>query len=202
MLLALSATVIVIAALLWEVGWPQASEQIERHRARRRRIPASDYDPGRERRAEQRARELLRSCVDEHDWEMYRDLGFIRVWGVLAEGPERGAARAGLAGAPYAYLVYPHKPIVCYLPQTGRLLNEYCVGFPDETRPYGSARLPDSDDVLAKWMALTGDERRLIQTANMHLPGRQVDPRQVRRDLWRLSQWERQRLGRRTRAAS
>ena len=35
-------------------------------------------------------------------------------------------------------------------------------------------------------MALTGDERRLIGDANMHLPGRQVDPRQVRRDLWRL----------------
>ena len=105
------------------------------------------------------------------------------------------------AGAPYAYLVYPHKPIVAYLPQTRELLNEYCVAFPDETRPYGSARLPDSDDVLAKWMALTGDERRLIQTANMHLPGRQVDPRQVRRDLWRLSQWERQRLGRRAASA-
>ena len=56
-----------------------------------------------------------------------------------------------------------------------------------------SARLPDSDDVLAKWMALTGDERRLITTANMHLPGRQVDPKQVRRDLWRLSEWERAR---------
>jgi len=42
--------------------------------------------------------------------------------------------------------------------QTGRLLSEYCITFPDETRPYGSARLPDSDDVLAKWMALTGDE--------------------------------------------
>ena len=75
------------------------------------------------------------------------------------------------------------------------LLNEYCVEFPDETRPYGSARLPDSDDVLAKWMALTGDERRLIANANMHLPGRQVDPKQVRRDLWRLGQWERPRLG-------
>ena len=45
-------------------------------------------------------------------------------------------------------------------------------------------------------MALTGDERRLIATANMHLPGRQVDPKQVRRDLWRLSQWERDRLRR------
>lgn len=202
MLLALSATVIVIAALLWEVGWPLLAEQLERHKARRQKIPGTGYDPGRERRAEQRARELLRSCVNEEDWAMYRDLGFLRVWGGLAEGPERGAARDGLAGAPYAYLVYPHKPIVCYLPQTGRLLNEYCVEFPDETRPYGSARLPDSDDVLAKWMGLTGDERRLVQTANMHLPGRQVDPRQVRRDLWRLSQWERQRLARRAHAPS
>ena len=114
---------------------------------------------------------------------MYRDLGFIRVWGrQSADGPE------------YAYLIYPHKPIVAYLPQTRTLLNEYCVEFPDETRPYGSPRLPDSDDVLAKWMALTGDERRLIATANMHLPGRQVDPKQVKRDLWRLGEWERQRM--------
>ena len=45
-------------------------------------------------------------------------------------------------------------------------------------------------------MALTGDEQHLIATANMHLPGRQVDPKQVRRDLWRLSQWERERLRR------
>jgi hypothetical protein len=106
----------------------------------------------------------------------------------MSEGP--GADR----GAAYAYLIYPHRPIVAYLAQTGRLLNEYCVEFPDETRPYGSARLPDSDDVLAKWMALTGDERRLIETANMHLPGRQLDPTVVRRDLWRLSRWERTRM--------
>jgi hypothetical protein len=44
-------------------------------------------------------------------------------------------------------------------------------------------------------MALTGDERRLIRNANMHLPGRQVDPGRVRRDLWRLAEWERQRRG-------
>ena len=59
-------------------------------------------DPGRERRAEQRARELLRSCVNDEEWAMYRDLGFIRV---------RGAT------AGYAYLVYPHKPVVAYLPR-------------------------------------------------------------------------------------
>ena len=89
---------------------------------------------------------------------MYRDLGFLRVWGTLADGPDDVG---GTGGAPYAYLIYPHRPILAYLAQTHRLLNEYCVTFPDETRPYGSSRLPDSDDVLAKWMALTGDERRL-----------------------------------------
>ena len=122
---------------------------------------------------------------------MYRDLGFIRVWGALTEGPPDDRDSRGTT---YAYLIYPHKPIVAYLPQTRRLLSEYCVTFPDETRPYGSARLPDSDDVLAKWMALTGDERRIIASANMHLPGRQVDPKQVKRDLWRLGQWEQARL--------
>lgn len=191
MLLAISASVIVVLVLLWEVGWPVAAEKIARWRARRARIEVEGYDPGRERRAEQRARSLLRSCVNEEEWAMYDDLGFIRVWGGLSEGP---MSDRDVRGAAYAYLIYPHKPIVAFLPQTRRLLSEYCVAFPDETRPYGSARLPDSDDVLAKWMALTGDERRIIATANMHLPGRQVDPKQVKRDLWRLGQWEQARL--------
>ena len=191
MLLALAATALVAIALLSDLILPRLDEGWRRLRARRRRLPRLDYDPGRELRAEQRARELLRSCVGEEEWTMYRDLGFIRVWGRQADGPE-GSRRSG--GAPYAYLVYPHRPIVAYLAQTHRLLGEYCIAFPDETRPYGSARLPDSDDVLAKWMALTGDERRLIAMANMHLPGRQLDPEQVRRDLWRLSQWERRRM--------
>jgi hypothetical protein len=198
MLLASIAIGVVIVALLWDLLLPPLKNALERHRARREIVPTGDYDPGRERRAEQRARQLLRSCVDDEEWAMYRDLGFIRVWGGMARAPKRleMAGDERRAGAPYAYLVYPHKPIVAYLVQTCELLNEYCVAFPDETRPYGSARLPDSDDVLAKWMALTGDEQRLITTANMHLPGRQVDPKQVRRDLWRLSQWERERLRR------
>src|SRR3712207_2905004 len=200
MLLALSATAIVVVALLWEVAAPKVIEAWERHKARRARVGGRDdlatgYDPGRERRAEQRARALLRSCVNEEEWAMYRDLGLIRVWGTQADGPVRGTGRA-TGGAPYAYLIYPHKPIVAYLPQTGRLLNEYCVEFPDETRPYGSSRLPDSDDVLAKWMALKADESRLITEANMHLPGRQVDPKQVQRDLRRLRPWEGERLAR------
>jgi hypothetical protein len=167
---------------------------LTRLRARRRRAteaPSLAFDPGRERRAEQRARELLRSCVNESEWAMYRDLGFIRVAG-------RGLPDAdGHDGQPpYAYLIYAHKPIVAYVPESGRLLSEYCVQFPDLTGG-GRMRLPASDDVLAKWMALTSDEARVIGRANMHLVGRQLDPARVRRDLWRLSEWERRgdRLG-------
>ena len=203
MTIALCVTAIVVIALLSDITWPYFDRRLEARRERREARKAgvaAPYDPGRERRAEQRARELLKSCVNEEEWAMYRDLGLIRVWGGQSGLP--ADTSRDLRGVPYAYLIYPHKPIVAYLPQTGQLLNEYCVEFPDETRPFGSPRLPDSDDVLAKWMALKGDERRLIAEANLHLPGRQVDTRQVQRDLWRLGRWERERLARASREAS
>lgn len=186
MALALGVSALVALALISDIVAPRVVEIWERHRARRRIVTESVLDPGRERRAEQTARELLRSCVGEEEWAMYRELGFIRVWGTQA------SPRGG--GLEYAYLIYPHRPIVAYAPQTGKLIGEYCVEFPDDTRPYGTSRLPDSDDVLAKWMALTGDERRLLATANLHMPGRQVDATQVTRDLWRLSRWEQARM--------
>jgi hypothetical protein len=204
--LALIAAVLLAPSILHSVA--RLRDRYSDSRARRRAVASASNDfgdPGRERRAEQRARELLRSCVNDEEWAMYRDLGFIRVHGKLAarrpllpdvvsagEQPEQQAAEQK---PQYAYLIYPHKPIVAFVPQTRRLLSEYCVEFPDLTGAISQTRLPDSDDVLAKWMALTGDERRLIRNANMHLPGRQVDPGRVRRDLWRLSEWERQRRG-------
>jgi hypothetical protein len=315
-LLALAIVAVALAAPLLFRAAESWSSRRARGRSSRRRVERRELrDPGRERRAEQRARELLRSCVNDEEWGMYRDLGFIRVTGQLGrkgrrttsvdEEPRRGAVKGddtgewdfvgddggrdsggvrdhdrdldeatlldrpaggldrpangldraangldgapdgsdGLGGpsapdedtprraarrhpprlpdnepdtlqnrrrayarrqrgpsanpddAPYAYLIYPHKPIVAYVPKTGRLLSEYCVEFPDLTGAISQTRLPDSDDVLAKWMALTGDEERLIRNANMHLPGRQVDPGRVRRDLWRLSEWARQRRG-------
>ena len=178
LLTVLALTIVAIALALPTVAREASAAGARRKKRARRHERRTLADPGRERRAEQRARELLRSCVNDEEWGMYRDLGFIRV---------RGSAPG------YAYLVYPHKPVVAYVPETGRLLNEYCVEFPDLTGAVAGSRLPDSDDVLAKWMALTGDERRLIRTANMHLPGRQVDPGRVRRDLWRLAQWQRER---------
>jgi hypothetical protein len=200
-LLALAVVAVALAAptvIRLARGWQERrAERRERHHLRMRRREVRD--PGRERRAEQRARELLRSCVNEEEWAMYRDLGFIRVLGQMPSRRLRDLPETddGAATRPpaYAYLIYPHKPIVAYVPRSGRLLSEYCVEFPDLAGAISNSRLPDSDDVLAKWMALTGDEQRLIRNANMHLPGRQIDPGRVRRDLWRLSEWERQRRG-------
>lgn len=186
--LALGTAALTLVMLLSVLALPHLRRTVElarlrlSERARRwRPAPVDEYDPGRELRAEQRARALLRSCVNEEDWAMYSELGFLRVWGTLE-------------AQPYAYLIYPHKPILAYVPATNQMLGEYCIEFPDRTRPYGSTRLPDSDDVLAKWMALTADERALIEQANMHLAGRQIRVAKARRDLARLACWERERM--------
>jgi hypothetical protein len=142
-------------------------------------------DPGRERRAERRARELLRSCVSEDDWQIYRRLGFLRVWSHSTHRHHDGPA--------VAYLIYPHRPIVSYVAQTGRLLYEYCVTFP-AAESNGSKVLPDSDDVLAKWMALNADEQRVLRHANMSLPGKALDPGAVARNIWQLGRFERERM--------
>jgi hypothetical protein len=136
-------------------------------------------DPGRELRAERRAEQLLLSVLGQDAHEAYRALGFLHSYGPDEDGN----------GPSYGYLIYPHKPIVRYDVRSGELLSEHCVAFPDRTGNEFGERLPDADDVLAKWMALRGDERGLIDAANMHLPGRQLDPGHVRRDLVRLSEW-------------
>ena len=126
-------------------------------------------------RAEARARELLRETAGEDVYAMYAQLGFVAV---EADGDG------------YGYLLYPHRPIVAYDTASGELLNEYCVRFPDDSDPSAGEWLPDADDVLAKWIALRADERGLIATANLHLPGRQHDPGMLRRDIAKLWEWE------------
>ena len=127
----------------------------------------------RERRAEQRARELLRSTAGQGALEMYERFGLLSV--------EKGE---------YGYLIYPQRPLVAYDAASGELLSEYCVRFRDGSEPEAGERLPDADDVLAKWMALRADEHELIGTANVHPLGRQLDPAMVRRDLAALRQWQ------------
>lgn len=155
--------------------------------ARRRRVEARRrdvsvpllHDPGRERRAERKALQLLRSVVDGADFELYERFGFLRV---RAPGGGR------------SYLIYPHLPIVSYDPQTYRPISEFCVEFPDQAETAYGERLPDADDALAKWMSLRGDERGLLAGANMHAAGRQVELSRLRRDLQRLRDWERREL--------
>lgn len=179
----LSIVVVVLAGVAFG---PDLIALLKRRRGRPRRASGelrhSLPDPGRELRAERRAEQLLRSVLGPGDYEAYRALGFLHVYGTVER--DRGAPS-------YGYLIYPHKPLVSYDVASGELLNEHCVSFPDRESAdteFGE-RLPDADDVLAKWMALRGDERGLIRAANMHLPGRQLDPGHVRRDLVRLSEW-------------
>ena len=128
----------------------------------------------RERRAERRARELLRSTAGTDALEMYERFGVLSV--------ERGE---------YGWLIYPQRPLVAFDAASGEPLSEYCVRFRDESDPEAGERLPDADDVLAKWMALRADEHELIGTANVNPLGRQLDPAMVRRDLAALRQWQR-----------
>lgn len=177
-------SIIVVTLALVAFG-PDLATRMRRRPRRRARLGEPNHslpDPGRELRAERRAEQLLRSVLDPADYEAYRALGFLHVYGTMEHG----------SGPPsYGYLIYPHKPLVSYNVATGELLNEHCVSFPDRisTDPEFGDRLPDADDVLAKWMALRGDERALIRAANMHLPGRQLDPGHVRRDLVRMTEW-------------
>jgi hypothetical protein len=186
MVMALGASIVIAVMLMFDFLAPSVLEAWKRFRARRQKVEELLVaDPGRERRAEQRARELLRSCVNDEEWTMYRELGFIRVW---------SGRRAASDGGEVAYLIYPHRPVVSFTASTGLPLHEYCVVFPDEPGPGSSSRLPNSDDVLAKWMALTGDEVHFLAGANLHSAGRQVQITQVRSDIWRLSRWEGSRL--------
>jgi len=133
-------------------------------------------DRARESRAEERARQLLRSTAGEEAFETYERFGFISF-----EDPERG----------YGYLIYPQRPIVGYDARSGELLSEYCVRFRDGSDPEAGERLPDADDALAKWLALRMDERGTLGAANVHPLGRQLDPAMVRRDLAALQAWNR-----------
>jgi hypothetical protein len=136
--------------------------------------------------AEGTARDLLRTCLDEEAWAMYRDLGFVRVWGGGGRPPAPSGRRPA-PGVAYAYLVYPHRPHVVFLPQTSTLLGECRVQLAglDPEDP-----LAPSDDVLAHWMALTQDESGVVASSNIGFPGTELSRRAVRRDLWRLREWE------------
>ena len=123
--------------------------------------------------AELRARTLLGSVAGADALASYEELGVVEVIG----------------GEGYGYLLYPHRPIVAFDSRNREPLSELCVLFPDEHGGETGTRLPDADDVLAKWLALRANERGLMARANLDAVGRQLDPAMVRRDLARLRAW-------------
>lgn len=180
-----SWAIVVLGLAAFAIGpdlsaWVRSRGSRDRAPSRRREpVSRPDLDPGRRLRAERRAEALLESVIGPELFLAYRRLGFIGVFGALEDDGQPG----------YGYLIYPHRPIVSFDSRSGELLSEYCVSFPDRDELRFGERLPDADDVLAKWLGLRGDEDGLLAEANMHLVGRQVDPAQARRDVARLGEW-------------
>lgn len=191
----------MLVPLILVLTLPCAYSALAFARARRMRssleFPGGELevvDPGVAHRAEQQARRMLRASASEEDWELYNELGLIRVWGSGRNGPAQGGTRATRQGASYAFLIYPSGPVVSYLPKTLELLGELTPA-EEVTR---HARTP-TDVVLATWLALCDREDEVVGEAGFHLPGHRTDVEAVRRDLWRLTQWEQARLRRRAR---
>lgn len=134
--------------------------------------------------AERRSLELLRSVVNEDEWAMFTELGFICVTG-------RRFRRDGREALPrYRYLVYPHLPLVALLPRSMAPVREYCIQFPDVENDGDDGLLPVGDDLLAKWMTVRADEDRLLAFANVCNAGCQIPLSQIERDLRRLARWQ------------
>ena len=133
---------------------------------RRRRLSVAEpegFDPSESAAPSARRAALLADVAGERELDAYDALGFISF---------------EPASRDYGYLLYPHRPIVVFDPATGEPLGEWCVRFRDEGEP-----LPPADDVLAKWLSLSANERGLAERANVDPLGTQIDPGHVRRDL-------------------
>lgn len=166
------------------------SSVVQRERDRRppprpRRPAWASEWPVSDDRADERSLELLRSVVNDDEWEMYRDLGFMCVTG-------RRLRPDGTEGLPrYRYLIYPHRPLVALLPRSLSPVREYCVEFRDgaTSRDGKEALLPVGDDLIAKWMTVRSDESRMLAHANVASAGCQIPLSEIERDVQRFARW-------------
>lgn len=138
-----------------------------------------------EAQADKRSLELLRSVVNDDEWRMFDELGFLCVTG-------RRLRPDGTEGLPrYRYLIYPHRPLVALLPRSLSPVREYCIEFRDgaTSRDGREALLPVGDDLIAKWMTVRSDENRMLAYANVSAAGCQIPLSQIERDVRRYARW-------------
>lgn len=179
------ATAIIIAPLVLAAAWLCVSPAATRQRTRRPRLPEWAREaPVGQAEADRRSLDLLRSVVNDDEWTMFTELGFLCVTG-------RRFRRDGREALPrYRYLIYPYLPLVALLPRSMAPVREYCIQFPDIALSGPDGLLPIGDDVLAKWMTVRADEDRLLAFANVSNAGCQIPLNQIERDLRRFSRWQ------------
>ncbi len=165
---------------------PRRPRRVRAAEARRPRRPVWAREwPVSEGQADARSLELLRSVVNEDEWRMYEELGFLCVTG-------RRLRPDGTEGLPrYRYLIYPHRPLVALLPRSLSPVREYCIEFRDAStsRDGRAALLPIGDDLIAKWMTVRSDENRMLAHANVSAAGCQIPLSQIERDVRRYARW-------------
>ena len=129
--------------------------------------------------------DLLRSVVNDEEWDMFGELGFICVTG------RRGRRPGSPPDSPprYRYLIYPHLPVVALLPALHGAGARVLRAVPRPPAAPARPLLPGGDDVLAKWMTLRADEDRLLSYANVGNAGCQVPLCRIERDSQRLERW-------------
>ena len=181
--------ILIVIAVLMTVGivrlvlWPAPAARPSRSRRGGRPEWIREAPVGRS-EATRRSLELLRSVVNEDEWAMFTDLGFMCVTG-------RRFRRDGREALPrYRYLIYPHLPLVALLPRSMAPVREYCIQFPEAGLEDADGQLPVGDDVLAKWMTVRADEDRLLAFANVCNAGCQIQLNQIERDIRRFVRWQ------------
>lgn len=177
--LALVAVAVSIATRDPDRGHPQRPRRPEW---------ASDWPVSAE-DADTRSLQLLRTVINDDEWEMYDELGFLCVTGrrLREDGTERMPR--------YRYLIYPHRPLVALLPRSLSPVREYCVEFRDAatSRDGRETLLPVGDDLIAKWMTVRSDESRMLQHANVASAGCQIPLSEIERDIKRYARWREER---------
>ena len=127
----------------------------------------------------------------------------------LLEGPARAAARAQLKGIGFddEALAKPIIGVATTWTETmpcnfhhralAAKVKEGVKAAGGTPMEFNTIAISDGITMGTEGMRASLVSRELIAEANLHLPGRQIDPRQVHRDIWRLGRWERERLERR-----
>ena len=162
--LVLATSLIVLGALAVVGFGPALAERWRRRRPAEPRTRRRRLRPGS--RAPRRARARASSCARSSRRRSTRC--------TRSSASSRSAGGNGEQG--YGYLLYPHRPIVAYDTAIRRAPERVLRRLPRSLRAVARPAAARRRRRARQVDVAAGGERELISVANMHVPGRQLDP--------------------------